>query len=549
MKLGAQMFGCAREFRRDTNAFFDGLVASGYGYVEPVILLDGEGPLVNHFGGLMWSIDEAPGFIVEMAKRGLRILSAHMFGVDVTARLDEMKRLADYGVKAFVFGLPRDLSALTVYAEKLEGIARELEKVGCEAWLHNSQGAFAGAEGESAFEIALKTAPSLKSQIDTGWAMFDGRDAYALIKKPEIRLASLHLKDMARDFDKKSGAEIFAVLGEGVTDIPFALECAGDVPIFIDQDVTDSTFARDLRVSALAVRSAANRERPNARDEISVLEIFDIETGERTALREFDCVIEAPNWSKDGKYLLYNSKGHMFRYMLDTGDIIEIDTGCADHCNNDHVISPDGTQLAVSHMALTEAGFSSKVYILPIDGGEAREITPNSPSFLHGWSPDGETLAYCAFRDRENGGDIYTISVNGGEETQITSAKGLNDGPEYDPTGEYIWFNSVRTGLMQAWRMKKDGTEQTQMTFDAEMNTWFPHISPDGKKVVMIAYYKGDLEPGQHLAGRSVQLRLMNADGGNIRTIASFYGGQGTINVNSWAPDSRRFAFVSYRPK
>ena len=139
------------------------------------------------------------------------------------------------------------------------------------------------------------------------------------------------------------------------------------------------------------------------------------------------------------------------------------------------------------------------------------------------------------------------IPVNGGEETRLTDAPGLNDGPEYDSAGEYIWFNSVRSGLMQAFRMRADGSEQTQMTFDEEWNTWFPHISPDRKLVVMLSYHKGDLEPWEHLPHKNVALRLMDAGGGTVRAIAELFGGQGTINVNSWAPDSNRFAFVSYR--
>ena len=124
---------------------------------------------------------------------------------------------------------------------------------------------------------------------------------------------------------------------------------------------------------------------------------------------------------------------------------------------------------------------------------------------------------------------------------------GLNDGPEYDSSGEYIWFNSVRTGLMQAWRMRADGSEQTQMTFDLNGNTWFPHISPDRKKVVMIVYRKGDLKPDEHVPHKHVELRLMDADGSNLHTVLRLFGGQGTINVNSWSPDSTRFAYVRYR--
>ena len=287
------------------------------------------------------------------------------------------------------------------------------------------------------------------------------------------------------------------------------------------------------------------------RNESSVLEIFDLKTRKRTVLREFDGVIEAPNWTKDGKALVYNAEGHLYRYDLETNDIVMIDTGDCDMCNNDHVLSADGTRVAISSSRSKDAkeGFSSNVYVLPLSGGEPVRITRKSPSFLHGWSPDGQTLAYCAFRDAENGGDIYTIPVTGGEETQLTSAPGLNDGPEYSPDGQYIWFNSVRTGLMQAWRMKADGSGETQMTFDEDLNTWFPHVSPDGKKVLVICYHKGDLEPGQHLPGKNVLLRLLDPETGKLETLVELYGGQGTVNVNSWAPDSERFAFVSYRAK
>lgn len=283
----------------------------------------------------------------------------------------------------------------------------------------------------------------------------------------------------------------------------------------------------------------------NRENDISILETYNVVTGERKVLHTFDYLIEAPNWSADGKYLVYNSKGKIYKYFLDTDTTEEIRTDFANCCNNDHVLSADGKQVAISHC--TANPMDSRIYTVSVDGGIPKEITSQAPSFLHGWSPDGKTLAYCAFRDMENGADIYTIPATGGEEIRLTNAKGLNDGPEYDPAGEYIWFNSVRTGLMQVWRMKADGSEQTQMTFDEEWNTWFPHISPDGKKVVMISYKKGDLEPGQHLPHKNVEIRMMNIDGSDIKTIVRLFGGQGTINVNSWSPDSTTIAFVSYR--
>ena len=276
----------------------------------------------------------------------------------------------------------------------------------------------------------------------------------------------------------------------------------------------------------------------------AVLEIFDIKNSERSVVKEFPFLIEAPNWTPDGKWLVYNSRGRLYKISPDSsGEPIEIPSDYATNCNNDHVISSDGKQIAISHG--TKEDRRSRIYTLPFDGGTPALITPMAPSYLHGWSPDKKMLAYCA--DRNGNYDVYVIPAAGGEEIRLTTAEGLDDGPEYSPCGNYIWFNSVRTGLMQVWRMKVDGSEQTQMTFDETRNSWFPHISPDGEQVVFITYTKGDVEPSQHPANKNVELRLMPTQGGEAVTIIKMFGGQGSLNVNSWAPDSKRFAFVHYR--
>ena len=281
----------------------------------------------------------------------------------------------------------------------------------------------------------------------------------------------------------------------------------------------------------------------------SFLEVYDIETGEAKLLKEFDCVIEAPNWSPDGKFLTYNSNGRIYKYEIDNGNIAEVPSHFVDNCNNDHVLSPDGQGLYVSHH--TKEDGLSRIYKIFFDGRMPELVTPLAPSYLHGVTADGKSLAYCAERNGEY--DIYTIPTAGGNEKQLTVALGLNDGPEYDCDGEYIWFNSVRSGRMQAWRMKADGSEQMQMTDDPHWNTWFPHISPDRKKVVMLAYHERDVRPGEHVPNKNVEIRLMEgcdkSGWSKPRTILKLFGGQGTINVNSWAPDSRKFAFVRYAKK
>lgn len=277
-------------------------------------------------------------------------------------------------------------------------------------------------------------------------------------------------------------------------------------------------------------------------DDISFLEIYDTETKEITVLKRFDYLIEAPNWSQFENCLVYNSKGRVYKFDLDTLESTMIDTDFVDNCNNDHVLSPCGNYIAVSHQ--TKEDNKSRIYVVPLTGGKPTLITPLAPSYLHGWSNDGKTLAYAAIRDDKF--DIFTIPVDGGVESRLTSTSILNDGSEYDKVDEYIWFNSVRTGLMQAWRMKTDGSEKTQMTFDEEWNTWFPHISPDRSIVSMLCYKKGDLEPWEHLPHRHVELRTMNPDGSNVQTVVKLFGGQGSMNVNSWSPCSKKFAYVRY---
>lgn len=286
------------------------------------------------------------------------------------------------------------------------------------------------------------------------------------------------------------------------------------------------------------------REALAKRDSISVLETLDVHRGRRTVLMEFDHVIEAPNWMRDGGSLVCNSRGRLFRFDLATRAVRPIDTGFAIDCNNDHLLSPDGSQLAVSHFTNDDA--LSRIYVLPAAGGTPRLVTPHGPSYLHGWSPDGRHLAYCA--ERKGQYDIYTIPVTGGPELQLTDGPGLDDGPEYSPDGRHIWFNSERSGLMQIWRMNADGSDPVHVVQE-DANGWFPHLSPDGRWIVYIAYRRGDVAPGDHPADRQVELRLLPASGGKPKTIASLFGGQGTINVNSWAPDNRTIAFVSYRPR
>jgi len=270
----------------------------------------------------------------------------------------------------------------------------------------------------------------------------------------------------------------------------------------------------------------------------SVLETVTAASTDRRVEYVAPAHFEAPNWSRDGSYLLFNQDGKIYRLPLDGSAPILMPTSPEDHCNNDHGISPDGQSIAISDQS--GATHLSSIFIVPFGGGTPRKITENSPSYWHGWSPDGKTLAFTGQRDGNF--DIYTIPVTGGQETRLTTAPGLDDGPEYSPDGEFLYFNSERTGRMQIWRMKADGRDQEQVLSD-ETDDWFPHISPDGKWMAFLSY---DKSVTGHPPDKDVVLNLMSTSDKKVHVLATLFGGQGTINVPSWSPDSKRLAFVSY---
>ena len=302
-----------------------------------------------------------------------------------------------------------------------------------------------------------------------------------------------------------------------------------------DKDVVEKAVFSNVDLKAAEPAAVA----ASAYTLYSTLEIITVASTDRRAIYFAPERFEAPNWMPDGKTLLFNRSGHIEKIPATGGTPQTIDTGFATRCNNDHGISPDGTQLVISDNSQEE--HRSLVYIVPIGGGAPRRITQKSPSYWHGWSPDGKTLAFVG--ERNGDFDIYAIPTAGGEEKQLTTAKGLDDGPEYTPDGRYIYFNSERTGHMQIWRMRADGSEQEQVTFGEE-NDWFPHLSPDGQQMVFVTF---DPSVKGHPENKDVMLRMMTLKDKKVTVLAKLFGGQGTMNVPSWSPDGRQFAFVSYQ--
>src|SRR5256714_10751329 len=171
-----------------------------------------------------------------------------------------------------------------------------------------------------------------------------------------------------------------------------------------DSVVEQATF-RDVRITVPARAGFMPY-----RDYIgSNLEILDIATGDRTIVYRSPESLQAPNWTKDGGALIYNSGGLLYRFDLADRRPVAVKTGFATSNNNDHVLSFDGRTIGISHHSASDHN-ASIVYTVPVAGGTPRRGTRLGPSYLHGWSPDGKFLGYTGAR----GGGVDGLPRPGG---------------------------------------------------------------------------------------------------------------------------------------
>lgn len=541
MYFGVQMYGVSKEWKQDPEGFLKKIYEAGYRQIEPCL-----GFRVDARDYGFWIPEDLEQAMPLLAKYHIEVHAVHIFldEYHYERELAILTELAQkYHISWFVVKSPARLTkdVLDETAARYRELAEELEKAGAGLLIHNEKEDICiRVNGKTAYEYLLEACgEKVGAEVDAGWMYCGGVDPEEFLWAHADRVKAVHYKDM-----KITGQE--APLGKGMVDLKACFQFARANGALQIVDMDAATLEDTCRAGKMLSGWTGDRDNTD-----SILCTMDVETGEETVLHEFPGIIEAPNWLNDGNTLLYNADGKIYRYEIDKDHVEQVDTGFCVQCNNDHVPSPDNQLLAVSCMPpeLTDGTYESHIYVLPMTGGEPKDLTGPGLSYLHGWSPDGKELAYCAFRKKPEEEimriEICTIPSDGGKETCLTDGKGYNDGPEYSPDGKHIWFNSTRSGLMQVWRMNRDGSGLTQMT-DSDANNWFGHVSPDGKHVIYLTFAKGELEPNEHLPNMYVSLGMMDYDGQNKKKLLDLFGGQGSINVNSWAPDSRRIAYVKY---
>ena len=178
--------------------------------------------------------------------------------------------------------------------------------------------------------------------------------------------------------------------------------------------------------------------------------------------------------------------------------------------------------------------YSSKLELLDVITGKTKLIYEtddkiSAPLF----TKDGTRVQFM------KEGKSYDFPLIGGSAKESLN---IVNGTSIETDGTFSYYAETLSGTHQIWRKKSDGNVQ-QLTYDSD-HAWFPHLSPDKKSVVYLAY-PHDVNPKQAVAYQRVSLKLLSLNGGGAKSIAYFFGGKGSFENNSWSPDGKQLVYIS----
>ena len=561
MKIGIQLWQLLNELESD-NDLYTTLADLGYDSVEPCVML---GNFQSEFKAL-WLPEKLNEKIRKIEKANLSVRSCNMFSSSPWS-INDIENVVDIAKRFKLEGISvrcpndADIAAYRQYADIYMHMAARLEKIGCTVMLHpDTKSCMYKIDGISAYEWLLDHCSALGLQLDTGVLSYCGISCKYIIGKYRSRIASVHFKDvLASASDDVSFEDACTPLSNGIVPLfdYFTVSRADGIPMIIDSDKTSFPIMQEAE-NAVELINAYKNKRSCKR---SLLKLVDVDTWEERTVAAFEKIIEAPFFSFDGEIIYYNADdGKMYGFSIPDSTEQKLNIGKLSCCNNDHVLSPDTKTLGISNVSIECGAYRSRVYSVNTETGESKRLTSGDIDFLHGWSADGE-IAWCAYKNADRNEinrrrkpdgspayydvDIYTKRLPDGNETRLSYGTGYNDGPEFDPIDGSIWFNSTRDGLMQIYNMDRSG-EKLRRVATTSHNDWFPHVSPDGQRIVFLAYQSNEIQPYEHLPEFKVSIYIINRDGSQLQKVNEFYGGQGSMNVNSWSPDGKHFAYISY---